>query len=131
MMDEMPDNLPRLTLCEDNILTRLLRDSQHLLMQNPQATQAIVQAFVAEGRRFVETPDGQAWKAILARSELVRRGRLIWESYGLDEMIEAEPALLPSAWLDMIEMATSNPDLETILSKLIMEEVRLGTIGAP
>lgn len=130
MTAEASDNLPRLTLREDNALARLLRDGQRLLMRNPQAAHAVVRAFVAEGRRFAETPDGREWKAALARSEVIRRGELIWEFYGLDALIEAEPTLLPSAWLDAIAAATANPDLETILSTLIMEEVGLGTIGA-
>lgn len=132
MAAEAPDDLPRLILRENNdTLTQLLLNGKRLLVQHPQVARAIVQGFVAEGRRFAETSDGQAWKAVLSQSELVRRGRLIWEAYGLDAMLETESGfVVPSAWLDLIVEAVANSDLETVLSTLMVEEVGYGTIGS-
>lgn len=128
---ELQDDLPRLVLrCEDRIQARLLLEGQRLLVQHPQAARSLVRAFTAEGRRFAETPDGRAWKAILASSELVRRGLLIWEAYGLQALLETESTVIPSTWLDLLTAAVASPDLETILSTLIVEEVRGGELPA-
>ena len=122
--------LPRLVLTEENeALSRLLLEGQHLLVRYPQAARAIIQAFVAEGRKFATTSEGSEWKTRLAQSPLVHRGRFIWDAYSLDALLENEADRLPSAWLDVILAAVANPDLETILSNLIVEEVKHGTFG--
>lgn len=134
-LDSFPDTLdepPRLVLQEDDgALARWLLRGQRLLTQHPRAARALVRALVAEGRRFAETPEGRRWKEILVESEWVRRGRLIWEAYHLDALLEAEATLMPSAWLDIVAAAAASPELETILSTLILEETQDGTLGAP
>jgi hypothetical protein len=129
-----PDSLPRLVLSEDGAagdsLARLLLEGQHLLVRYPQAARALVAAFVAEGRQFAATPEGAAWKERLAASQLVRRGRFIWDAYSLDALLENENGHLPSAWLDVILAAVVNPNLETILANLVVDEVKRGTFGA-
>jgi hypothetical protein len=45
--------------------------------------------------------------------------------------METRPAVTPSTWLDMIVAAIANPDLESVLSMLIVEEMRHGNIAAP
>lgn len=125
------NGIPRLILKDKNeTLTNLLLEGQRLLVRYPQASRAIVQAFMAEGRRFSETEEGQEWQAALAKSNLIRRGRHIWDAYSLDALLENESNRLPSAWLDIITAAVSNPDLETILSTLVVEEVRNGIFGS-
>ncbi len=129
---ELADESARLVLHEDDdTLTQWLIRGRQLLMDHPRAARAVVRALVAEGRRFAQTPEGQLWKGILVRSEWVRRGRLIWEAYHLDALLEDEPVLLPTAWLDMVASAAANPELETILSTLIVEETGYGNLGAP
>lgn len=128
--DNNADTAPRLVLREDNdTLIRWLRHGQRLLTQHPQAARALVQALVAEGRRFAQTPEGQQWKETLTRSAWVQRGRLIWEAYHLDALLESEPAIMPTAWLDMIGSAAASPELETVLSSLIVAEVEGGAFG--
>jgi hypothetical protein len=128
---EPRDDLPRLILHDqDDTLAQLLREGQRMLVQHPQAARALVRAFTAEGHRFAQTADGQAWKTILASSDLVRRGLLIWEAYDLQSLLEDESTILPSTWLDLLTAAVASPDLETILSTLLVEEVRGGGISA-
>lgn len=125
------DGIPRIVLKDKaEPLTNLLLEGQRLLVRYPQASRAIVQAFMAEGRRFAGTEEGQEWQAALAKSNLIRRGRHIWDAYSLDALLENESNRLPSAWLDIITAAVSNPDLETILSTLVVEEVRNGIFGS-
>lgn len=128
---KVSDALPRLVLHEDDIMIPALRFVQRLLIQNPDAARAIVQAIVAEGHRFAETADGQRWKGDLSRSELVRRGRLIWQACGLDSLLDTEPALVPSDWLELIVNGLSNADLEAVLSLLMLEGAWHGTISTP
>ena len=73
MTTQQAPNLPRLVLQQEDSRppAQIFLDAQHLLIENPQAARAIIQAFIAEGRRFAQTEDGQAWQDILGRSELV------------------------------------------------------------
>ncbi len=119
MTNRGSDALPRLILQDNDSLISVLRFIQRLLVQNPQAVGTIVQAVVAEGYRFAESPDGQRWKGLLTRSELMQRGRLIWDSYGFGSLMETTPALVPSDWLELIVSGLMNADLETVLTQLI------------
>jgi hypothetical protein len=47
---------------ENEALSRLLLEGQHVLLRYPQAARALMQAFVNEGRQFASTPEGQAWQ---------------------------------------------------------------------
>lgn len=136
MMNEMGkkntgrDSIPRLILAEDeDSLARLLMQGQQLLVRYPQAARALIAAFVAEGRQFAETADGQNWKDRLAQSEPVQRGRFIWDAYCLDAVLDSGVEQIPSAWLDVLMAAVANPDLESILSNLMVEEVKNGLFG--
>jgi hypothetical protein len=130
MSPETEDSLPRLTIHEDNALSQLLLNGKRLLVRYPQVVRAILQLFIAEGRHFANTAEGQAWKVALTRSEVIRGGRLIWEAYGLNAAFKPQSEVVPSAWLNLIMAALANPDLETTLSTLMVEELRHGTIGA-
>jgi len=125
--------LPRLILRdEDNhTLILLLRFIQRMLVQNPAAVRAIVQAIVAEGKRFAKTTEGQRWKETLTRSELMQRGRLIWQAYGLDSPLDTGPVLVPSDWLELLIHDMEIAGLETVLSLLMKEGARYGTISTP
>jgi hypothetical protein len=132
MPSQRKSNLPRLTLQApdaEETLKPLLRDLQQLLIQHPPAARGIVQAFVTEGRRFAATPEGQAWQAALQRSDLVSRGRMMWDAFSLDALVEAEAGVLPSTWLDLMAAAAAQPDLESILSTLLVEELQNVNLG--
>ena len=132
MTTQQAPNLPRLVLQQGDSRppAQIFLDAQHLLIENPQAARAIIQAFIAEGRRFAQTEDGQAWQDILGRSELVKRGQMIWDAFSLDALVETDSNFMPQAWLDMLSAAVSSPDLETILSTLIIEEMKNGNVGS-
>lgn len=129
-LDGKPDSDPiRLTLREENDrISDFLLKGQRFLMKHPQASRAILMSLVEEGRRFAGTPEGQRWMEGLAASNLVKRGAFIWEAYGLDLLLESEPVVTPSAWLDLVLASIANPDLEGILSMLIVEEMRSGNV---
>ena len=131
MTGNEPDPLPRLILHDSDALLRLLHFFQRLLVRNPQAARAIIQAIVAEGRRFAGTSDGRRWKQSLTTSALVQHGRLIWQAYGLDALLENEPALVPSDWLDYLIDVMERADLEAVLSQLMMEGAWYGTLNNP
>lgn len=109
----------RIVLRDEDTLLWLLRQGRRLLVEHPEAARALVRAFVAEGRRYAQTPEGRARKAALARSDLVRQGRLIWHACGLDDLVYGEPALLPSEWLAVIAEALRGADLEQVLTELM------------
>lgn len=88
------------------------------MLQHPIATQAIVSALVAEGRRFAETPEGRRWSARLSRSELVRQGQILWEGSGLALFDEDPDAVLPSALVDCALGALAGDDVMGLLDKL-------------
>jgi hypothetical protein len=130
MSNTILESLPRLVLTDETLgLSRMLLEGQHVLVRYPQAARALIAAFVAEGRAFAETPEGRSLKVKLAASELVHRGRFIWDAYCLDAVLESDAGRMPSAWLDVILASVANPDLETILSNLVVEEVKNGTFG--
>jgi hypothetical protein len=126
-----PDqSITTMSLHEDNEqLSDFLLASQRFLMNYPQASRELVAGLVEEGRRYAQTTEGQVWMDALANSELVKRSMLIWEAFGLDLMMDARPTVTPSSWLEMIVSSLAHPDLESILSMLIVEEMRHGNFG--
>lgn len=116
---------------EQDQLSDFLLASQRLLMKHPQASRELVVAFLEEGRQYAQTEEGRQWMDLLAQTELVKRLLMVWEAYGLDLLLETRPTLTPSSWLEMIVAAIANPDLENILSMLLVEDVRNGNFGNP
>lgn len=110
-------------------LSDFLLASQRLLMKHPQASRELINALLEEGHQYAQTAEGKTWMEALAKTELVKRALLVWEAYGLDLLLDARPTVTPSAWLDMILAAISNPDLESILSMLIVEDMRNGNLN--
>ena len=121
--------IPRLVIKDNDLFIKLLHDCQRFLIENPKAARTIARALVAEGRQFAQTDEGQRWKAIATGSELVKRGRIVWQAYGLDTMASEEPALTPSEWLDLVMDILTHADLEAILSTLMVEELWHGTLN--
>jgi hypothetical protein len=119
----MTDDLPTLTLApDDDELQRLLREGQYLLLQHPVAAQAAFSALVAEGRRYARTEAGRQWQARLRGSDLIRRGRVVWEVVTLKMLEERPPNVMPTTYLDAMVQATASPELEPLLAKLFAME---------
>lgn len=108
----------------------LLRRLQGLLLQHPLAAQSAFSALMAEGRRFAATPEGAAWKAALAGSELVRNGRLLWDVLSLNLLEEEASTVVPSAYLEALFRAASSSDLEALMLRL-RDASAEGGHGAP
>ncbi len=130
MTDEPVQPLPTLTLLEDDEqLSEFLLGTQRFLMKHPHAAREVIAGLLEEGRRYAQTSEGQRWMEALSNTELVKRSLLIWEAYGLDMLLETGPSVTPSTWLDMIVAVISNPDLESILSMFMLEEMRSGKVS--
>ncbi len=117
------DRLPRLVIDagepgEDDLLALLSR-AQRLILKYPFAAQAIFSAFVAEGRRFAETPEGSALRDELARSELVERCRVVFQFVTHNVLEERPSPGLPSAILDAFVEAARTADLESLLRRFL------------
>ena len=141
MIDSIPHDIPRLILeakpengaagqseVDDDLLAWLLMEMQTLIARYPFVARTLAAAFVAEGHRFAQTPEGHIWYEALSQSDLIRRGQLIWEAYALDNLLETEPEHLPSIWMDTFAAAANHPDLETMLSMLLVQRVRDGSL---
>lgn len=110
---------PRLVLREpDDELAALLRSAQRLLIRYPAAAQAVFRAFVAEGRAFAATPEGSRLREELAGSELVRRGRVVWEVGTLNLLEEHADTVLPGKLLDAVVQLAGTAELEPLLSRI-------------
>ena len=120
-MTEASEHLPRLVLRDEDSSADRLRSGQRLLSSSPELVSIVVQACVAEGHRFAQTPEGARWKDTLSRSELMGRGRLIWKAYGLDVLLEGAPELVPSDGLDSFVAQIGSSDLEALLAVLMAE----------
>jgi hypothetical protein len=98
-----------------------LRALRRALFEHPIAAQSAFAALVREGRRYAETPEGAAWKQRLAGSDLVARGRVVWEVLTQSAFTEDADTTLPSVLLDAFSRSTAVSMLEPFLS-LIFEE---------
>jgi hypothetical protein len=111
-----PSNHPRDDLEGDRV-ERVLGRLRDAVLRHPAATQAAFSALVAEGRRFARTEDGAALADALAGSELLARGRMIWEVLTMSAFVEGEDGL-PSVIIDELARAASNGSLESVLSRV-------------
>ena len=75
-------------------------------------------ALVAEGRRYAATPEGEAWRARLAGTDLIHRARVVWDVTTLRALEDDPDTLLPTALVDAIVQAARRDDLEPFLSRL-------------
>jgi hypothetical protein len=111
----------------DALVFQLLWEAGKLLTRHPRVTRAVVSAFVAEGRAFAETADGQRLREQLMASPEVRRARLLWDSFGLDRFAHPRAGFSPSWWLRMLRVTTASPRLEELLSRIfLVEEMNRG-----
>ena len=106
---------------EDERLLARLRAAQVILLKYPIAAQALIAALIAEGRRFAATPEGARWKESLAGSDLLRRGRAVWEAATL-RAFDADPERpLPTTYLEAFARACQRGDLEPLLARLFTD----------
>lgn len=111
--------LPRIAIRDpESDPSRLLREAQYVLLRHPVAGQAAFAALVAEGRRFARTEEGRSWRRRLEGSDLIRKGRVVWEVLSLKMLEENPPGLLPTTYLDSMVKAASTADLEPMLARL-------------
>jgi hypothetical protein len=99
-------------------LRPLLEQGARVLLQHPAAAQAAFSALVAEGRRFARTDEGRRWRDALAGSDLVRRGRALWEGSVLSVLEEDGQTVLPTTLLDAVVQAAGRADLTKLLQSL-------------
>lgn len=102
----------------DDELHRVLLGLQRAILHHPVAAQALFASLVAEGRRYLTTPEGQAWKERLAGTDLIHRTRVVWDVTTM-RMLEDDPeTLLPGAVVDALVQVARRDDLEPFLSRL-------------
>jgi hypothetical protein len=109
---------PLFELHADDALLAPLRRAQRLLLEHPAAAQRLFSALVAEGRQYAHTPEGAALAARLEGSELIRRGRIVWDVATLNVLEESPRALLPTRLMDAFVQATAVEALEPFLARL-------------
>jgi hypothetical protein len=103
---------------EEDPLTARLKAGQRLLLANPAAAQTLFRALVREGRDYAKTPQGEDLRRQVARSELMRRGRVVWEGVTLNILEEDGDGALPSSLIEAFMAAAAHPDAETLLAGL-------------
>jgi hypothetical protein len=118
--DELAEELlpPAATGGGDGELVALLRALQRTLFRHPLAFRAAFAALAAEGRRFANTPEGEACRQRLAASELLPRARLFGRMLGFSMLEEDEPERLPSAYLEGLFRLAGHPDADRVLDRL-------------
>ncbi|MFN0249073.1 MAG: hypothetical protein ACKV2T_19470 [Kofleriaceae bacterium] len=99
----------------DDELSRVLYELRWLVIKYPLAAQAAYRTLLAEGQRFASTSDGAAWRARVEGSELVRRGRSIFELGTLGLLDDS--AVLPTEMIDAFARAAGRRDLEAALAQ--------------
>lgn len=126
MEPELPDDddaLPVFVLeDEDDELLSILEEAQYLLLRHPVAAQGLFAAFVCEGRRYARTAEGRRWSERLAGSDLVRKGRVVWEVTTMKVLEEDSPNVFPSAYAEAFAEVTRRRPLEPLLARLFDPE---------
>jgi hypothetical protein len=120
---ESGEGLPVFTLeDEDEELLSILEEAQYLMLRHPVAAQGLFAAFVTEGRRYGRTPEGRRWAERLASSDLVRKGRVVWEVTTMKVLEEDAPNVFPSAYAEAFAEVTRRQPVEPLLARLFDPE---------
>ena len=106
---------------DSSVVLDLLREARRLIERHPRVVQAVLCAFIAEGRRFAATPHGRELRRDLVRSERLRRARLIWEAFGLDRQSNGGTSFEPTRWIGTLVAATASEHLEELIARLMLE----------
>jgi hypothetical protein len=96
---------------------------QRILVRHPAAAQGGFRALVTEGRRFAETEEGADLARRLADSELVRRGRVVWDVTTMSALTANKADVLPTVLMESFLQAIATEPLEPMLSRLMEESV--------
>ena len=128
--DELPALLGLLSSEPDDELARVLWQAQIILLKHPVAARAAFRVVAAEGRRFAETEEGARWKQRLDGSDLIRRGRSVWEVATLG-MVDETSRVLPMQFVDMLCYAAGLADLEPVLARAMEPALRSGDLDTP
>jgi hypothetical protein len=107
---------------DDDEIVALLRELQTMVIKHPEASRAAVAALAEEGRRFAQTAQGGPLKERLARSALLGRATLVWQTVTLNllepDLLEPGEGALPSRLVDAITMAASAEQRDAMLERL-------------
>lgn len=106
----------------DEALGQRLGEAHRLITKYPLVTRAFIGAFAAEGRTYSQTPDGRRLREALLRSPYLKRARIVWNAFGLDDHADAPSAFVPSWWVGTLIAAASSERLEQVLSRLLLDE---------
>ena len=106
----------------DDELSVLLREVRWAIIKHPIAARSAFRALVLEGRRFAATEDGQAWRDRLSESELMRRGRSVWELATCNMLDDDPTRVLPTQLIDAFCHAATIEDLEPQLARRLEAE---------
>jgi len=114
----------------DASLDPVLRAVQFLSVCYPRVVAGLVSAMVSEGKRFAETAQGARLQRELNGAAWVEKGRILWESCGLDELMNEEgrsdePAETVADAVRDLRRNLAQADLEPLLSKLMFHGVPL------
>lgn len=91
-------------------------------MKYPLVTRAFIGAFAAEGRTYSQTLDGRRLREALLRSPYLKRARIVWNAFGLDEHADAPSGFVPTWWMGTLIAAASSARLEEVLSRLLLAD---------
>jgi len=117
--DDLPALLALMLDEPEDELASMLWHAHVMLMKHPIAARAAFRSLVAEGRRYArESEEGAAWKARLKDSDIVRRGRSVWELATLGMLTET-PGMLPTQLIDMLAYTAGLASLEPTLARAV------------
>jgi hypothetical protein len=112
-------DVPELAIFDQSeAIVDLLRELQRAVLVHPEASRALFEAFVAEGRMFAQTTDGKRWEKRLLESELLERALLVWQSATLWVTEEPGSGATPSALIDAMAAAARSPERDLMLEQL-------------
>lgn len=97
---------------------RLLEVLERVVRSHPFVTRKIYAAFVAEGRRYVETNEGQAMARRLVDAEPVAQGRVLWELLNEPRLGQASVRTMPSHVLEGFAKLASDETVQSLLHRL-------------
>jgi len=103
-----------------------LRRLQRAILMHPVAAQALFYNFIEEGRVFAETNEGAAWLERLRGSELITRGRVIWDALTVRALEDDAETILPTAVLEALVKAASDGGMERLAESLFLDSPLFG-----
>jgi len=108
----------------DAELISVLRTLQEAILVHPVAAQTVFYALVREGRAFAETPEGAALREQLAHSEMVIRGRVLWDALTVRALEDDPDTVLPTAMVEAMVKAATSPGMEHMLEDVFLTSLQ-------